>query len=253
MKRFEGKVAIVTGGYQGIGLGIVKHLLSEGAKVVYCGRSQEKIDAVQGELGENALGVVCDVRNEEQIRNMLNVAVEAFGKVDVLVNNAGIIRRITFKDMPISDLDECYETNVKGTVLASQVLANYWIENGIKGVIVNTGSINSLVGSPGIPAYCASKGAVLLLTKGMAIDLAPYGIRVNAYGPATTVSPITAATTSNPEKEKFFMSKLNVKRWAQPEDMAATVAFLASDDASYLSGAFIPVDAGTTSITGPAF
>ena len=168
MKRFEGKVAIVTGGYQGIGLGIVKRLLSEDAKVVYCGRSQEKIDAVQGELGENALGVVCDVRNEEQIRNMLNVAVEAFGKVDVLVNNAGIIRRITFKDMPISDLDECYETNVKGTVLASQVLANYWIENGIKGVIVNTGSINSLVGSPGIPAYCASKGAVLLLTKGMA-------------------------------------------------------------------------------------
>lgn len=253
MKRFEDKVVIVTGGYQGIGLAVTKRFLAEGAKVVYCGRSQAKVDAVKDELGENAYGLVCDVRSMDQIKNMLAKALEVFGKVDILINNAGVIQRTAFKDMPIEELDICYETNVKGTAQCAKVLTDYWVENDIKGIIVNTGSINSLVGSPSIPAYCASKGAVLLLTKAMAIDLAPYGIRVNCYGPATTVTPMTEYTVNNPARKAFFMGKLNVKRFAEAEDMAACVTFLASDDASYLSGAYIPVDAGTTSMTGPAF
>lgn len=248
--RFEGKVAIVTGGYQGIGLGIVKRFLAEGGKVAYCGRSQEKIDAVKDELGENAFGMVCDVRCADQIKAFVDAAIEKFGTVDVLFNNAGVIERTAFYGMPIEELDNCYETNVKGTAMMAQALANYWIPKEIKGIIVNTGSINSVVASPSIPAYCASKGAVLLLTKAMAIDLGAYGIRVNCYGPATTRTPMTVKTTTNESRKDFFMSKLLVKRFAEPDDMAATACFLASDDAQYLAGAYIPVDAGTTSITG---
>lgn len=252
--RFVGKVAIVTGGYQGMGECISKRFIEEGGKVCFCGRSAEKVAAMQEVLGENALGVVCDITNEEQVKAMVAAAEEKFGKIDVLFNNAGIIGRSKFLEMPMEELDRIMATNVKGTALVTQVVAKSMIAHNIAGAVVCTGSINSMIASPYIPAYCASKGAVNMLAKAMSVDLGPYNIRVNCYGPASSNTPMTIDTrTSNPEKVKLLSSKLSIKRWAEPEEMAAVALFLASDDASYMTGAFVPVDAGTTAMTGPAF
>ena len=246
--RFIGKVAIVTGGYQGIGASISRRFVAEGGKVFLSGRSREKLDQfIASENNENIRGCVCDVADEESVKNMIAACISEYGKIDVVFSNAGVIRRNAFMDMPISDLDDCYNTNVRGTALVCQYAAKEMISRDIKGSIVCTASTNSMLASPGQPAYGMSKGAVNLLTKCMALDLSDYGIRVNCFGPAPTVTPMTAVTSANPEKVKMFTSGMDIHRFSEPEEMAAVALFLASDDASFMTGAFVPADGGATS------
>lgn len=246
--RFTGKVAIVTGGYQGIGGAISKRFVAEGGMLMVAGRSQEKLDAFIAEVNsENIAGCVCDVSNEESVKNLIAKTTEIYGKIDIVFNNAGVMKRGNFLDMPIEDLDACYMTNVRGCALVSQYAVKEMIKQGIPGVIVNTASTNAMIASPGQPAYGTTKAAVNLLTKCMALDLAEHNIRVNAFGPGGTTTEMTKSTLANLEKLAMFLNRLDIKRYADPEEQAGVALFLASDDASFMTGAFVPVDGGITS------
>lgn len=247
MGRFDGKVAIVTGGSSGIGEAIARRFVAEGGKVAIASVDEEGNSRVQKDLGSAALGVVCDVSDAAQVSSMVELVVGYFGHVDVLFNNAGVIGRTPFLEMPIEELDINYQVNVRGAALVGQAVARAMVAADRGGIIVNTASVNGVAVAKGIPAYCATKGAVVMLTKAMAYDLASFGIRVNAFAPTATNTPMTVGLRSNQEATAAFAAKLNPGRLAEPEEMAAAALFLASDDASFVSGTTLMVDGGLTS------
>ena len=246
----ENKVAIVTGGARGIGRAIVERFLQEGARVVIADVDGDRGALVVEELG--ALGPVryveCDVGERLDVHNLIAAAVDAFGDVGVLVNNAAILAGGDFLDIEESDFDRVIRTNLKGAFLCGQAVARHMVERigagAEPGAIVNLSSVNAVFALPNQVPYSISKGGISSLTKVMALSLAPHGIRVNAIGPGSIMTDMLGTVMSDEAARKRILSRTPLGRIGEPKEIAAIAAFLASDDASYITGETIFADGG---------
>jgi len=243
-RRFEGKIAVITGAAQGMGEAIARRFVAEGGKAVLADYEFDKLKPVADSLGDSVIAVEVDVRNSASVDAMAVKARETYGKVDVLFNNAGILGYAPLLEHTEELFDNIIATNLKGVFLVGKAIARIMVETNTRGAIVNTASVASSIVTATTISYAASKGGVLQMTKVMAFDLAPYNIRVNAIGPGSTVTRMTEKTRANDEKMKFFMSQWAIKRPSEPEEQASVALFLASDDASYMTGEIVYVDGG---------
>jgi glucose 1-dehydrogenase len=246
----EGKTAIVTGGAGGIGYAIAERFLRDGAALVIA-----DIDHARGEDAEARLSKLGDVRfvktdvsKRLDVHNLIAATVEAFSDIDILVNNAAIVHSAPFLDLKEEDFDRVIRVNLKGSFLAGQAVARYLVEKvqkgGSPGSIVNMSSINAQVAIATEVPYSVSKGGVGQLTKVMALALSPYGIRVNAIGPGSIMTDMLTATNADDEARKRLLSRTPLGRIGQPAEIAAIAAFLASEQASYITGQTIFADGG---------
>lgn len=236
------KIALITGGAQGIGYACGETLKEEGFEIVLADIKADGLSAAAANLG--ATGIVCDMGDSEAVAAMFERIEAEIGTPSVLVNNAGIAMPGDFLSYSLDDFRKVIDVNLTGTFLAIQRAGRGMIDKGIRGSIVNMSSINAQVAIPGIPAYCASKGGVMQLTKAAALALAPHGIRVNAVGPGSIDTEMMAGVNANPDAMKMAMSRTPLKRMGSAREIGNTVAFLASDKASYITGETIYVDGG---------
>lgn len=245
--RLKDKVAIVTGAGSGNGRGIALRLAEEGARITVADVSQtgaEETVAMIAAAGGEALAVRADVSQKEQVEAMVAATVQHFGAVDILVNNAGVETLIPFLDLPEAEWDRVLAVNLKGPFLCTQAAAKEMIKAGRGGKVVNIASINSAVALVGQAHYVSSKGGLLLLTKSLALELAPHNINVNAVGPGVIETAMTTNSLSNPARKEMFLNRIPLKRIGQPRDIGNAVLFLASDEADYITGTILYVDGG---------
>ena len=238
----QGRVAIITGGSQGIGEACVRRFAQEGAQVVIADVADARGQALATELG--ALYVHCDVGDKAQVDALVAEVLRAHGRIDVLVNNAGIFKAADFLDVTEADFDAVLRVNLKGAFLVGQAVARAMAQAG-RGSIVNMSSVNGVMAIPTIASYNVSKGGINQLTRAMALALADKGVRVNAVGPGTIATELAAAAvlTSDEAKNKIMM-RTPLKRLGEPSEVADVVAFLASDASSYVTGEIIMIDGG---------
>jgi NAD(P)-dependent dehydrogenase (short-subunit alcohol dehydrogenase family) len=245
MKRLEGKVAVVTGGNSGIGLATAKRLQDEGARVAISGRNQQTLDEAVNTIGNGVLAVRADVSKLTDVDKLYAQVSKKLGKIDVLFVNAGVAKFGPFADTSESTYDEQFDINIKGAYFTIQKALPF-LNDGAS-IIVNT-SVADQKGTAGTSAYSATKAALRSLARTTAAELAVRGIRVNAVAPGPIVTPIFGRTglpqEAIDEFAKEIISKVPMKRFGQPEEVAGTVAFLASQDASYITGVEINVDGG---------
>jgi len=248
--RLEGKVGLITGGTSGIGRTTALMFAEEGAGVAFTGRSEQRGQQVAGEIeanGGRALFIRADVRSAEDCRRSVSETVKAFGKLDVLFNNAGNYIPNDAVDCSEEEWDSQVDTCLKGTFLMSKFALPVMIEQG-GGSIVNNASGWGLVGGDRSVAYCAAKGGVVIMTKAMAIDHGPQGIRVNCVCPGDTVTPMEFQDAEDRgmtwEEYEARASDVPLGRMGQTEEIARAVLFLASDESSYTTGAVLSVDGG---------
>ena len=253
--RFKGKVALVTGGSRGIGRGISEMFARGGAKVIvnyastadsgpFSGSADQLVADLRAAGGE-AIAYQADVSKSDEVTAMVDFARKEFGRIDILVNNAGICPFMEFLDLTEEVWDRVFAVNMKGTFLCSQAVARVMVEQGIKGRIVCTSSIGAVAGTTFQSHYCATKAGVNLFVKSIATALGPYGITVNAVMPGAILTDLSIPQfKASPETEKSYREKIPVGRLGAPEDVAAAVGFLATEEASYISGAELVVDGG---------
>ncbi|MCU0642113.1 MAG: glucose 1-dehydrogenase [archaeon] len=250
--RLLNKVAVITGGNSGIGKATAILLAKEGAKVVISGRDlelgREVVDLIKKSGGKAAF-IRADVSKEAEIKNLIDFAIRLYGRIDILFNNAGIELQKTVTETTEEELNSVLNVNLKGVFFGCKHVIPHLIKQG-GGSIINTASIAGLVGSPGLAAYCASKGGVVLLTKQVALDFAKSGVRVNCVCPGATMTPMVerfVAKSPNPEKTFEDLAKMHpMGRMAKPEEIANAVLFLASDESSFITGQALAVDGGLT-------
>jgi NAD(P)-dependent dehydrogenase (short-subunit alcohol dehydrogenase family) len=246
----ENKVAIVTGAAKGIGFAIARRFAADGARVVVADIDEDAGSRATAEIG--ALGPVrfvrCDVGDAAEAENLVAAAVQAWGAVDVLVNNAGIVHAADFLEVSETDFDRVIRVNLKGAFLVGQAAARQMVAQikagGSPGAIVNMSSVNAVFAIPTQVPYSVSKGGVNQLTKVMALSLASYGIRVNAIGPGSIMTDMLASVNADPAAKHRLLSRTPLGRIGDPEEIAAIAAFLASDEASYVTGQTIYADGG---------
>lgn len=257
---FEGKVALITGGTSGIGFATARLFCKKGAKVVIVGRTLEKGKEAEKAIvqeGGEALFIQGDVSKAADVGNIVHKIIERYGRIDILFNNAGIQMEGLYKPIEETteeDWDRMLNINLKSVFLCCKYVVPIMKKQG-HGVIVNTGSTLGLVGQAGMVAYCSSKGGVIQLTKALALELAPYNIRVNCVCPGTTAQHIIKdgkemfilyGKSQDPEKIKARIALHPLGRVAAPEEIANAVLFLASEDASFITGVALLVDGGYT-------
>ncbi|UCC65509.1 MAG: glucose 1-dehydrogenase [Anaerolineae bacterium] len=243
----SGKTAVVTGGGSGIGAGIVRAFGALGANLVIGDIEMETAGQVAAELegaGYPTLLVQVDVQEAGQVGALIEEAVARFGGVDVLVNSAGVGTLSSIVDMLEEEWDWVLGVNLKGTFLCTRAVARWWLQNGRRGMVVNLSSINEAVPLAGEAHYCASKGGVMMFTRSAALELAPYGIHVNAIAPAMIQTPMIEEVTVIPELHAAHLKQVPFGRFGTPEDVAKVAAFLASPWSDWITGASIPVDGG---------
>lgn len=246
--RFEGRVAVVTGGASGIGLAIVRRFVDEGGRAVIGDINPASLDAVVEELGKRVAPVAVDVRDEARVQAMVTEAADRFGQLHLAFNCAGLSVPGELIDLSADDWDTVVDICLKGTFLALKHEARAIAASG-GGAIVNIASLNSHVPMIGGGAYACAKAGVEMLSRNAALELAPKGIRVNTVSPGLTDTPLTAGLRELQGLEASFMERIPLKRWGTPGDMAAAALFLASDDAGYISGSNLFVD-GAWETTG---
>lgn len=237
-------LALVTGAAQGIGLACAEALAEDGAQLVLADINADGVKAAAERLGGGAVGMVCDMGDVGQINAMFDAIEAEHGPVSILVNNAGVAMPGDFLTYDLAAFERVLDINLRGVFLAIQRAAKAMVSAKIEGAIVNMSSINAQVAIPAIPAYCASKGGVMQLTKAAALALAPHNIRVNAVGPGSIDTEMMAGVNANPEAMKMVMSRTPLQRIGRPREIADVVAFLASKKASYITGETIYVDGG---------
>ena len=236
------RVCIVTGGSQGIGEACVRRFAREGARVVIADIADATGQALASEL--QASYIHCDVGDKAQVDEMVALTVSLHGRIDVLVNNAGIFRAADFLDVTEADFDAVLRINLKGAFLAGQAVARQMAKNE-GGSIVNMSSVNGVMAIPTIASYNVSKGGINQLTRVMALALVDKGIRVNAVAPGTIATELAArAVLTSDEARDRIMSRTPMKRLGEPSEIADTVAYLASDASSYVTGEIVVADGG---------
>jgi acetoin reductase-like protein len=254
--RLEGKVAIVTGGAQGIGRASALRFASEGASVVVADLQGDGANAVADEItgnGGKAFGIAVDVRDRARAQAVVDATVERFGGVDILMNNAGVIRITPFLEIDEAEWDLLFDVNCKGMLWLSQAAARQMIAQGRGGKIVNVASQAGRRGEALVLTYCASKAAVISMTQSMALALAPHRINVNAIAPGIVDTPLWESNDRRfaellgmeiGEPKRTFVATIPLGRIEQPEDVAGMAAFLASSDADYITQQCYNVDGG---------
>ena len=247
--RFAGKTVIITGSSTGIGEGIARRFHDEGANVVINARNAEKCAGVAASLDpDRTLVVAGDVSKSDFANEIVAKTVERFGGLDCLVNNAGVGGGGILHKADDAEIDRIIDINVKGVIYLSRAAIPHLIET--KGSIVNISSVSGTGGDSMLPIYNASKGAVTNLTRGLALQLGAKGVRVNAINPSVTRSDMVDEITGNEMAMKMVLNRMAIKRVGEPEDIAAATAFLASEDASFITGVNLPVDGGVSASNG---
>jgi NAD(P)-dependent dehydrogenase (short-subunit alcohol dehydrogenase family) len=252
VKGLRGKGVLVTGGSRGIGLAAARRFLEEGARVHLCGHEAAGVEKALGDLGDPAVGsTVCDVSRVEDVTGLVSDAAASLGGIDVLANNAGISWREPFLDITPEHWDRIIEVNLRGMFLVGQAVARHMVTRG-GGAIVNMASTNGLGAEADFTHYNASKAGVVALSRTMAVELGPRGVRVNALCPGYVDTPLNheiAAATDNPDfADDYVREAIPLGRAGRSEEIAAAYAFLASDDASFITGATLVIDGGQTAV-----
>jgi len=249
MNRFEDKVVIVTGAASGMGKATAQRFSREGAKVVLADRQHEKLQEVLEQLPQDRTAArLTDVCVQEQVRDLVDFAIEKFGKLDVLVNDAGIHVPGNVLEVSVDDWHRVQTNNVDSVFYGAREAIPYLEKT--RGCIVNVASVSGLGGDWGMSAYNTSKGALVNLTRVLALDFARKGIRVNSVCPTFTYTGMTADMADNKALMAKFAERIPLGRGAQPEEIAAVIAFLASEDAGFVTGVNMPVDGGLTASNG---
>ena len=237
-----GRVCLVTGGAQGIGAACVRRVIHDGARAVLVDIDDAQGQALADELGASFIG--CDVGDKAQVDAMVARCMADFGRIDVLVNNAGIFKAADFLEVSESDFDAVLRVNLKGTFLVGQAVARHMAQTG-GGAIINMSSVNGVLAIPNIASYNVSKGGVNQLTRVMSLALADHGIRVNAVAPGTIATELAArAVLTSEDARARILSRTPMRRLGEPSEVADVVAWLASDAASYVTGEIVTVDGG---------
>jgi glucose 1-dehydrogenase len=243
-----GKVAIVTGGNSGIGKAIVLALAEAGANIVidYVANEQatEDLEKKVAALGDQSIGVDADVSKVEDLERLIKAAVDAFGRLDIMVNNAGIETRTSILDTTEAQYEKVMEINLKSAFFGTQLAAKQMIAQGGGGRIINITSVHEDWPMPGNIPYCLSKGGMRMLTRTAGVTLGPHGITVVGVGPGAVATPINVSTMNDPEKMATLDAAIPLGRMAQPDEIGSVVAFLAGDGASYLTATTIFADGG---------
>lgn len=253
MKRLEGKVAVITGGNAGIGEAVAKRFAIEGASVVVTGRRQQELDRVVKIVRQSngkALAVAGSVTDETHAQDVVRKAIDSFGRIDVLVNNAGIGdfgKRL--HEIDDATWDAIFDINLTGVFRMTRAIVPQMLKQGC-GSIVNISSVASLVGIPGLSAYAASKGGLDALTRAVAVDYAKDGIRCNVVNPALIDTPMAAPLMANPEMLQSLLAQYAIRRAGAPEEVAGMVLYLASDEATWVTGGTFTIDGGMTVYKG---
>jgi NAD(P)-dependent dehydrogenase (short-subunit alcohol dehydrogenase family) len=245
----KGKVAIITGARRGMGRSHALTLAKAGAKVVVSDVSledcQKVVDEIKKMKGE-AMAIKCDVTKKEEVEEMVRKTIEKWGKIDILVNNAGIADFKPFLELTEKDWDRTIDINLKGYFLCAQAVAKEMVKRK-SGAIINIASIamgQTGVGFPALTHYCASKGAIVAMTEAMALELAPYNIRVNAISPGAIETPMIDPLKADPKSMEGLLARIPLHRVGKPEEVSNLVLFLASDQSSYMTGTDVVIDGG---------
>ncbi len=246
--KLAGKVALVTGSGQGIGQAIAIRLAEEGADIVVDDRvigesAQQTVDAIQ-KLGRRVIAVQGDLANPADDRRVVDEAVAKLGQIDILVNNAGVERHADFWDVTEADFDFVVNINLRGTFFITQDFVKHLRDTKRGGRIINISSVHEELPFPHFSSYCATKGALKMLCRNLAIELAPLGITINNIAPGAIETPINKTLLNNPDLLKALLANIPLGRLGKPQDVASLAAFLASDEASYITGSTFFVDGG---------
>ena len=243
-----GRLALITGSSAGIGLALARGLGQAGAALVMNGRDTARLRRASELLRGEGLKVhecAFDATDEAAVQAAVAGIESGIGAIDILINNAGITRRAPFHELSSQDWRDVLRTNVEGLFIVGQAVARHMVVRG-RGRIINICSVQSEVGRPGLAAYATSKGAAKMLTKSMAIDLAPHGIQVNGLGPGYFVTELTAPLVADPTFNAWLTGRTPQRRWGEVHELAPAAVFLASDAASFVNGHILYVDGGIT-------
>ncbi|MDB5121253.1 MAG: Short-chain dehydrogenase/reductase [Sphingobacteriales bacterium] len=250
MNRFENKIALITGSSQGIGAACALRLASEGADIILNGRTfderGEKLIKQINDMSRRVTFLAADVSTSANVVKLVNDAIQVYGTLDILVNNAGVEKNHSFWDVTEEEYDFVMDTNLKGVFFGIQAFVKFCMAQKRSGVVVNMSSVHEEIIFPHFAAYCASKGGLKMLTRNLATELAPLNIRINNVAPGAISTPINQKLLQNPEQLNNLLKNIPLKKLGKPEDVAAVVSFLASDDAAYVTGSTYFVDGGLT-------
>ena len=253
--KLSGKVALVTGSSQGIGKAIAIRLAKEGANVVINYRShpegaEETVKQVEAAGGRchavEGFSIQADLGMVDEVNRLLQQSIEHFGHLDILVNNAGIEKHAPFWDVTEEDFDKVMNVNLKGVFFATQAMVKHLMENQRPGRIINISSVHEDLPFPNFAPYCCSKGGLKMLTRNLGVELGSLGITINNVAPGAIETPINTKLLNDPEKLNSLLKNIPLGRLGQPDDVSGLVAFLASDDAAYVTGTTFVVDGGLT-------
>jgi glucose 1-dehydrogenase len=246
--KLEGRSALVTGSSQGIGEAVAIRLAEEGADVIvnYHTHPEEADLVVQRirALGRRSVAFQADLSNLKEVQTLLQQSIRELGKLDILVNNAGVEKHADFWDVSEADYDLVMNVNLKGVFFVTQGFVRHLMENKRAGKVINMSSVHEELPFPHFAPYCMSKGGMRMMTRDLAIELAPYGITINSIAPGAIETPINTKLLHDPAKLNALLGNIPLKRLGKPQDVAGVAAFLASADADYLTGTTVFVDGG---------